>query len=200
MDYGIQMYSVRDITGKDLRGALKRIAQIGYRYVEFAGFFGAPASEVKEWLSEYGLKISGTHTGLRELEQDIDGVIRYHKELGNPCIIIPGHDLSSQSKLDDFIEKVNAFQPILAKEGIGLGFHNHSSEFLPNRDGSMVHEQLVFTDGRPAQVAVVDKEVLTVLHTGYRPGLREQKQQRNQAQGRLPRRRRHAPWLRSGAA
>ena len=44
-----------------------------------------------------------------------------------------------------------------------------------------VHEQLVFTDGRPAQVAVVDKEVLTVLHTGYRPGLREQKQQRNQA-------------------
>lgn len=144
MDYGIQMYSVRDITGKDLRGALKRIAQIGYRYVEFAGFFGAPASEVKEWLLECGLKVSGTHTGLRELEQDIDGVIRYHKELGNPCIIIPGHDLSSQSKLDDFIEKVNAFQPLLAKEGIGLGFHNHSSEFLPNRDGSMVHEQLVF--------------------------------------------------------
>ena len=42
-----------------------------------------------------------------------------------------------------------------------------------------VHEQLVFTDGRPAQAAAVGKELLTILHTGYRPGLKELKDQRN---------------------
>ncbi len=43
-----------------------------------------------------------------------------------------------------------------------------------------VHEQLVFTDGSQTKIAVADKSLLTILHTGYRPGMKEQKQQRNQ--------------------
>ncbi|MBR4234460.1 MAG: sugar phosphate isomerase/epimerase [Clostridia bacterium] len=144
MDYGIQMYSVRDITGADLRGALKKIADIGYKYIEFAGFFGHTAQEVKSWLDEYGLKISGTHTGLRELENDFEGTLAYHKAIGNPAFIIPGHDLSSQKKLDEFVEKINFYAPKLEKEGIRIGYHNHSHEFRPNADGSVIHEQLVY--------------------------------------------------------
>ena len=144
MEYGIQMYSVRDITDKDLLGALKAVADIGYKYVEFAGFFGHSAKQVKTWLSDLGLKISGTHTGLKELDKDFEGTLEYHRELGNPCIIIPGHDLSSQAKIDDFVEKVNLYAPKLEKSGITLGFHNHSQEFRPNADGSMIHDQLVY--------------------------------------------------------
>ncbi|MBQ7498840.1 MAG: glycosyltransferase [Selenomonas sp.] len=44
-----------------------------------------------------------------------------------------------------------------------------------------VHEQLVLADGRPAKVAVADRELLTIRHTGYRPGVREAKHKRNQA-------------------
>lgn len=144
MEYGIQMYSVRDCTDKDLRGALKRIAEIGYKYVEFAGFFGHSAEEVKSWLDEYGLTVSGTHTVLAELDRDFDAAVKFHKTLGNHNYIIPGHDLRDQKKLDEFIRKVNAYGPVLAKEGIRLGYHNHSGEFTPNADGSMIHEQLVY--------------------------------------------------------
>ena len=143
MDYGIQLYSVRDITGKDLRTALKKMADIGYKYVEFAGFFGHSAEEVKAWLDEYGLKVSSTHTGLKELLDDFEGTVAYHKIIGNKNIIIPGHDLSTQAKIDEFVEQVNAIIPRLEKEGITLGYHNHSHEFQPNQDGTMVHEQLV---------------------------------------------------------
>lgn len=152
MEYGIQMYSVRDITSKDLRGSLKAIADIGYKYVEFAGFFGAPAKDVKSWLDEYGLAVSGTHTGLKELDNDLEGTIEYHKTIGNKNIIIPGHDLNNQQKLDEFVEKVNKYAPILAKEGISLGYHNHSYEFLPNQDGSMIHEQLVYRTGMKIEI------------------------------------------------
>ena len=38
MEYGLQMYSVRDITKTDLEGAMKAVAEMGYTYVEFAGF------------------------------------------------------------------------------------------------------------------------------------------------------------------
>ena len=31
MDYGLQLYSVRDVTGTDLEGTLKKVAEIGYR-------------------------------------------------------------------------------------------------------------------------------------------------------------------------
>ena len=144
MDYGIQMFSVRDITEKDLKGALKSIAEIGYKYVEFAGFFGNRAEDVKNWLDEFGLRVSGTHTVLRELDQDFSGTIAYSKAIGNRNIIIPGHDLSDQAKLDAFVEKVNQYQPLMAREGITLGYHNHSHEFMPNKDGSMIHEQLVW--------------------------------------------------------
>lgn len=144
MEYGLQMYSVRDITKTDLEGAMKAVAEMGYTYVEFAGFFGHSAEEVKGWLDKYGLKVSGTHTGLRELDADFEGTVKYHKTIGNTNIIIPGHDLSCQSKIDEFVEKVNRYQPLLEKEGISLGYHNHSHEFIPNDDGSEIHEQLVY--------------------------------------------------------
>ena len=144
MEYGLQMYSVRDITGRDLKGALKQVADIGYRYVEFAGFFGNQAADVKRWLDEFGLIASGTHTGIDPLLNDYEGTVRYHKEIGCSSIIIPGADLSCQAKLDAFVANVNRLIPKLADEGITLGYHNHGHEFRANRDGSMIHEQLVY--------------------------------------------------------
>ena len=144
MEYGLQMYSVRDITGKDLKGALKQVADIGYKYVEFAGFFGNQAADVKRWLDEFGLIASGTHTGIDPLLNDYEGTVRYHKEIGCSSIIIPGADLSCQAKLDAFVANVNRLIPKLADEGITLGYHNHGHEFRANRDGSMIHEQLVY--------------------------------------------------------
>ena len=67
MEYGIQMYSVRDLTKDDLAGALRAVAEIGYKFVEFAGFFGHSAEEVRAMLDENGLEVSGTHTGVGEL-------------------------------------------------------------------------------------------------------------------------------------
>ena len=144
MDYGIQLYSVRDLAEKDLESALKQVSEIGYKYVEFAGFFGHPAEEVAGWLKKCDLRVSGTHTGWQEIAEHFEETVAYHKAIGNPNIIIPGADLSDQKKLDDFIEMVNKYQPLLAKEGIRLGYHNHSHEFKPNADGSMIHDQLVY--------------------------------------------------------
>ena len=70
VEYGLQMYSVRDITKENLKDALRQVAEMGYKYVEFAGFFGNSAEDVKSWLDEYGLQVSGTHTGCKEITPD----------------------------------------------------------------------------------------------------------------------------------
>ncbi len=144
MEYGLQLYSIRDLTEKDLMRALEKTAEIGYKGLEFAGFFGHSAEEVKAKLDQLGVKAWGTHTGAGELTADkIEATIAYHQTIGCRKLIVPGADLSTQEKLDAFVELMEAARIRLQKAGITLGYHNHSHEFFPNKDGSLIYEQLV---------------------------------------------------------
>jgi sugar phosphate isomerase/epimerase len=144
MEYGVQMYSVRDITNTDLKGALAAVARQGYAFVEFVGFFGGSAGEINQWLKENNLRVSGTHTGLKELLENLEETIAYHQAIGNPRIIIPYAELDCQAKIDAFVEHVNLLAPRLESAGIRLGYHNHSHEFKVNPDGSQAFEQLLY--------------------------------------------------------
>ena len=142
-NYSIQLYSVRDAMKEDMAKALKQIAELGYTAVEFAGFFDKSAEDVRAMLDEYGLAISGTHSMYTELRPSvIMDTIKYHKTVGNTDFIIPGADLSTLEKLEDFVNVVNYAQPILAAEGIRLGYHNHSHEFVIQPYGSTIHAQI----------------------------------------------------------
>lgn len=142
MEYGIQMYSLRDITDKDLDGALRAVSEMGYKMVEFAGFFGHSAEQVRTMLDKYGLKCSGTHSGLGDLLNDFEGTVEYHQTIGNHNYIIPGHDLSTMEKLDTFIAQCNELAPKLRARGIELGYHNHAHEFIPTDEGYEIHKEL----------------------------------------------------------
>ena len=67
MEYGIQMYSVRDLTKESLDEALRQVAELGYKFIEFAGFFGHTAEEVKGMLDKYGLSLQYAEERLQTL-------------------------------------------------------------------------------------------------------------------------------------
>jgi sugar phosphate isomerase/epimerase len=141
--YGVQMFGLRDITPTNLRLALKTVADIGYKYVEFAGFFGHSAADVRSYLEEFGLEVCSTHTNIDQLTPEtIEETLAYHKELGNKNIIMPGIWMGSREDLDRTIEVINFAQPILAKEGIKLSVHNHFREFELTDYGTVSHEEL----------------------------------------------------------
>ncbi len=143
IEYGLQLFSVRDLTDKDLEGALKAVSEMGYKYVEYAGFFGHTAEEVAAWQEKYGLACSGTHTGWGELlPENLEATIAYHKTIGNRHIIVPGADLGTLEQIIDFCAVMNRAQLRLAKEGISLGYHNHSHEFVVMPWGSTIHSEL----------------------------------------------------------
>ena len=144
MKYGLQLFSVRDITEKDMEGALKAVAEMGYASVEFAGFFDHPAGEIKGWLDQYGLTASGTHTGLWGLTDEVlEDVIVYHKAIGCKDIIIPFEPLKTKEDVDRVVDRINTLLPRLEKEGIRLHYHNHAHEFQPNEDGIIPEEELI---------------------------------------------------------
>lgn len=141
--YGLQLYSVRDAMEADFEGTLKKVAEMGYTYVEFAGFFGHSAEEVKALLDKYGLIISGTHTNFTELTPDkIEETLKYHKTIGNPRFIAPSASLATLEKIEETVDIINYAQPILEAEGIKLGFHNHSREFEIKPWGTTQHTEL----------------------------------------------------------
>src|ERR1700759_1065521 len=66
---GLQLYSVRDDMGKDPAGTLKKLAGMGYRYVEHANyingkFYGYAPKDFKALLDGLGLKMRSGHTRL----------------------------------------------------------------------------------------------------------------------------------------
>ena len=144
MEYAIQMYSVRDAVAQDYRNALMQMGKLGYKKAELFGGMQPDAKTIRLWEDEAGLQISGTHTGAPALtKENIHKTIEDHHALGCDLLIVPGHDLSTKEKLDDFIRLVYAAQPLLEASGITLAYHNHSHEFVPNQDGQIIYDELV---------------------------------------------------------
>ena len=143
-EYGLQMYSVRDLTEVSLEEALKKVAEMGYKYIEFAGFFDNSAEDVKGWLDKYGLICSGTHTGVDQIKPEvIDETIAYHKAIGCDNLIVPGCDWSTPEKCDEIINLFNFASKKLAENGIRFGYHNHSKEFFPTADGIIFEDEVL---------------------------------------------------------
>lgn len=144
MEYGLQLYSVRDLTQENFEQAVCRVAGLGYKFVETAGFFGRTAEQFNALMEQTGLRLSGTHTPLKDLIENYEQTLAFHKAIGNKNYIIPSHPLRDQAQIDSFVAQVNRIQPMLAAEGITLAFHNHSREFIPNADGSVAMEQILY--------------------------------------------------------
>lgn len=143
IEYGLQLYSLRDITGGDLEGTLRAVAELGYKSVEFAGFFGHSAAAVRGWLDQYGLTCAGAHISLPDLvPEKIEETIAYHKELGNKCCIVPYAEFDTLEEIIDFCAVMNRAQLRLAEEGISLSYHNHTHEFVVMPWGSTIHSEL----------------------------------------------------------
>lgn len=141
--YGVQLYGLRDITQKDMRLALKTVADIGYKFVEFAGFFALSSATVRSYLDEFDLEVSSTHTGIDEITpENIDATVKYHKELGNKNIVLPGIWMDTRADLDRSVEVINFALPVLKKEGISLSVHNHFREFTTTEYGAISHKEL----------------------------------------------------------
>ena len=76
---GLQLYSVRDEMEKDMDTTLKKVAEMGYECVEFAGYFGHSAEEVKAMCDKYGLEAVSVHQKHNVFLEDPENSVKYLK-------------------------------------------------------------------------------------------------------------------------
>jgi sugar phosphate isomerase/epimerase len=129
---GLQLYSIKELTGEDFIGSLEKVAKIGYTGVEFAGYFNTKAKDLKNALDTFGLKAAGSHIGPDLLIKDLDEVIEYSLAIGNTYIICPWMPENMRDSVDAYKRTGELFNKIGAKckaNGIQFGYHNHEFEF-----------------------------------------------------------------------
>jgi sugar phosphate isomerase/epimerase len=129
----VQVYSVRQIAQADTAGVLAQIAKLGYQGVEFAGYYGHSAQDIKKILDDNGLKVAGTHIGLETLLGDqLAKTTEFNHTIGNKNLIVPGFAQKYRSSIAAWKETGKLFADIEAKvkpEGFAVGYHNHGVEF-----------------------------------------------------------------------
>lgn len=133
---GVQLYSVRNLCNKDLIGTLKAIKAMGYAGVEFAGYYGKSAAELKKILDDIGLVACGTHTGLDTIKPDnIAKTIEFNQEIGNKYLMVPGMNSGDAVGWIHFAQLFNVAAATAKKAGMYVGYHNHQHEFKDKFDG-----------------------------------------------------------------
>jgi sugar phosphate isomerase/epimerase len=146
----IQLYSVRDALERDYAGTLRKIADIGYKGVEFAGFGGLSAVRIKKLLEELGLTPAGSHTDINLLREKLDEVIEYNLTIGNKYIVFPFNNYESK---EDYIKAAKFYDECgerIRARGLQFLYHNHGFEFI-KYDGEYGLE-LIYKSVKPENV------------------------------------------------
>ena len=167
---GIQLYGLRNAMAADFEGTLKAVADMGYEYVEFAGYHGKTKEEIKGVLDKFGLKCISVHQSLDFYNEDPVGKMEYLKHFGVKYSIIPWYnkdELAGGEKWNETAEKFKNAAKMLYENGMLLGYHNHDFEFTNSYEGKTLHDHIV--EAIPAEMFEPQFDTCWVHYAGINP-------------------------------
>ena len=156
MKIALQLYTVRKlIESEGLDTVLAKIKNIGFDYVETAGYAGLSAAEFKEHLEHAGLTCVSAHISYDNFK-NIDAMVQDSADLGLTEVAIPNapsfYYPKSAAGFTAAAEKMESLALALSERGIGLSYHNHSDEFC--KYGSAYGEEYVFDTAKTLKVQI----------------------------------------------
>jgi len=165
----LQLYTVRELTAPDMTGTLRRLAEMGYAAVEFAGFGGLSSRELRGVMDDLGLRASGAHVPLDAWESDPASVIADMHAIGSSHAVVPmappdrRGDAGSISRL---AEAFNGWGELCRAEGLTFSYHNHDFEFA--RIGETTMWDVLVRETDPSLVHL-ELDLYWVKHGGSDP-------------------------------
>jgi len=131
-DVGVQLYTLRSIVGDDFPAVLKEVADAGYKYAEFAGYYDHPTKELRKIIDDLGLKAASGHFGIQMFADGAGPVLEGAHDLGMTHIIVPilpADMINSIDALKKSCAMLNKLGEECKNAGFTFGFHNHWQEF-----------------------------------------------------------------------
>lgn len=143
--FGLQIYSLAKELFEDVPGGLKKIKQMGYSYLELAGYRDGKISnigmaEFRKMAEDAGLIITSTHVNppVREYtpsnRQEIMDFWKKtaddHAAIDVKLLIQPGQPSTRNTEEVSYVcEIFNEAGQIAKSKGLSFGYHNHHMEF-----------------------------------------------------------------------
>jgi sugar phosphate isomerase/epimerase len=127
---GLELYSLREQCKTDLPGMLAAVSKIGYKGVEFAGYHGRSAAELRKLLDDNGLVACGTHTGYETVLGDkLKQTVEFNRIIGNKFLIVPSMQARSKQEWLDKARLFNEISDQVKPDGMWVGYHAHAHDF-----------------------------------------------------------------------
>jgi len=126
---GIQLYTVRRLAATDLAGTLERLAKIGFKEVELAGYYNHTAADVRDLLKRNGLVAPSGHIAIDLIENSAAKTFEDAHTVGHEWITVPSLPRGSHATEDDWKRVAAQFNAAAKKAnaaGFRFAFHNHN--------------------------------------------------------------------------
>jgi sugar phosphate isomerase/epimerase len=150
---GIQIYTVRRQAAADLAGTLARISQIGYKEVEFAGFYNHPASDVRDMLAKVGLSAPSAHIAIEQILTKPDQTFADAHTVGLQWITVPSLPRGQHVTADDWKGVADQFtRAATAAKGAGFRFAFHNHNDIVKKTGDVLPIDILMKETDPALV------------------------------------------------
>ncbi len=166
---GIQLFGLRNAMAEDFEGTLRKVKEMGYDYVEFAGYFGKTGEEIKSLLDEIGLTCVSVHQNLDFYHENTQAGIDFLKSFGVKYSVAPWYDpdkIKNAETRDEAIAEMKKYAGLLKENGLLLGYHNHDFEF-EKVDGKYIHDIILESVGSDYIFPEID--TCWVHYAGIRP-------------------------------
>lgn len=147
---------------------LAAVAKAGYKEVEFAGYFGHSAADIRKMLDDVGLSAPSSHVQMRDLGNEWGSLIEYANTIGHEYLVVAWID-ADQRTIPGFTRiaaRFNAAASTAAQNGVKFGYHNYSFEFNPI-DGQIPYDLLI-RECDPQKVAM-EIDVFWMIQGGGDP-------------------------------
>jgi len=164
---GLQLYSLRDSIKNDVPGTIAKVANMGYKFVEPAGYwdgklYGMDPAAFKSLCDANKLTIISSHVGrdvpdsasLAETMAWWDACIDAHVAVGAKFLVQPSMGRTayeSLAGLKAYCDYFNAIGEKCNAKGIRFGYHNHDKEFSTRLEGQTIYD-FMLTNTDPAKV------------------------------------------------
>ena len=142
LNIGAQLHTIREFTknAADFAASMKKVADIGYKYVQISNIGPIPAKEVADICASNGLEIIVTHTNPAKIKNETETVIEEHNIMKAKYVGIgsmPKDDRTAEG-MKKFIAEYAPVSETLKKAGMTLMYHNHAFEFEKYGDKLMI--------------------------------------------------------------
>ena len=161
----LQLYSIHKIFWKEPERILTALKAMGYDGVEFAGYGGRTAAQLRKMLADAGLKGAGTHiNGDVELVGDaLKRTLDFCAEAGLESVTTPHAKRDSEAAYRRFGHDMGLAAEAAVPYGIKVGVHTAYHHFTTRYGGRSAWDT-IYSDASPLLQQQVD--TANTFHTG----------------------------------